>query len=564
MISREEAQLRRLDRVAAVLAILALGSLVLRFGLPAVRIPRSATLLWSAALPTGLFLESLLRLLVVRDPVRYLKRHPLRYAVLLMILLELSGVATWTATRQFRPASASVIASEIYLAVVLLGFAGSWAKGLVTANRWLANRHVPLLALPPLTYGLAIVAGAALLALPGLHRQPAGLVDHLFTATSALCVTGLAVYDVGQTLTPVGQVVLALLIQLGGLGTMTILGMLVLWQHRRLSLGERVALRELVGGTQLLQTRRLIGTVARVTMTVELVGTALLWLHWRGHLGSPLPKALFHSISAFCNAGFCLFSDSLAGYRGDVVTQVVIMGLIVAGGAGFTVVADLMRTTSSKLVPWIEPLHLRRASRVVLYWSAALIAAGTVAFLLDAQLTGQPRTFIQALFQSVTTRTAGFQVESQLGFGAVGLWATLILMIIGASAQSTGGGVKTVVVARLFSRIDRQDDPAAPKPLLRFKPFRIALLLASVYLVTGAAGTFVLWWREGLSLRNAAFEALSALGTVGLSRDVTPGLSGAGKLFVVILMFAGRVLYPTFVIRVVRARRPDPDLVEWA
>jgi trk system potassium uptake protein TrkH len=556
------ARLRWLDRGDALLAVFAMAMLLLRYGFPALALPPGLVLAWSALLPIGLFTLSLLRLLLVREPLRYLRRHPLRHAVLLMILLELSGVAGWSAGGTLGPGSASMIAGEAYLAIVLLAFAGSWAKGLVVANRWLANRHLPVLALAPLGFALAIGAGTLLLALPGLQRQPVPWIDSLFTATSAVCVTGLTVYDVGSALSPVGLIALALLIQLGGLGIITLLGMLALWRGGPLSPGERVAFGTLLGGFQLAAARRFMRTLANVVLGIELVGAVLLWLLWRGDQPQAMLMAGFHAISAFCNAGFSPFADSLARFAGDPATLAVFMALIVAGGIGAPVIADLAGWTGSRLLPWAPERSLRRGSRLALGLSAALILAGGLILWLDARATGRSASLLALLFQSVTTRTAGFQVESQLHFGALGLWATLVLMIIGASPQSTGGGLKTSVLARLFAQVDGEA-AAGRRALVRQRAFRIALVLTGGYLAVGMAGGFALALLERVRPADALFEAFSALGTVGLSRGLTPQLGSASKLLVIALMFAGRVLYPIWVLRLARGCRPAADPVDW-
>ena len=561
MNTAERARLRRLDRVAGVLAGFAMAMLLLRYGFPALALPRWLVLAWSALLPVGLFVESAARLLSVRDPLLYMRRHLLRYAVLLMILLELSGLSGWSAGGGLRPTSASLVAGEAYLAIVLLAFAGSWVKGLLAANRWLANRHIPVLALAPLAFVAAILVGGFLLSLPGMQRQPIPWIDSLFTATSALCVTGLTVYDISSALSPVGQLLLALLIQLGGLGIVTLLGMLALWRGGTLTAGERVAFSALAGGLELRATRRLLGTLARVFLLVELSGAVLLWLLWRGERAHALPLALFHAISAFCNAGFSLFTDSFAGFAQDTGTLAVLMALIVAGGIGATVIANIAGWAGSRLLPWAPDKHLRRASRLALGVSLGLILAGALAFWLDARLAGRSASVLAALFQSVTTRTAGFQVESQLRFGMLGVWATLLLMIIGASPQSTGGGIKTSVVVRLFARVD-SGDPGQDW-LAQHRPFRIALLLVGSYLATGAAAGLLLALLEQVPLADACFEAFSALGTVGLSRDLTPRLGSAAKLLLTALMFTGRVLYPTWVLYQVRGHKPAEDGVDW-
>lgn len=564
MNERDHKRLHRLDRLAAILGMIAFMMLIIRYGFPAVEIPRVAIFAWSAVLPIGLFLEAMYRLLWVEDPWRYLSLHPLRYVILLMIVLELAGVAAWSSGHMLSRASASLFAGEFYLAVFLLGFAGSWAKGAILANRWLANRRLPVLALPALTFAFAIIAGAALLSLPGFHQRPISLLDNLFTSTSALCVTGLTVYDLSLSLNPIGQTVLALLIQIGGLGTMTILGMMALWHGGALTLGERVAFSELAGGVRLIETRRLLATVIKVTITVEFFGAVAFWLLWRGRVAHSILQGAFHSISAFCNAGFALFGDSFASFRSDPPTLVVLMLLIIAGGAGFPVIANLSKVGISRIVPWVENRPLNQASRVVLLWSGGLIALGAVLFLIDGWLFGTSRTFLEALFQSVTTRTAGFQTESQLQFNTVGLAGTIMLMIIGASPQSTGGGIKTTILARLFKRVDPRDDVQSSKLLMAFKPFRIAIILAGMYVATSTAAAILMTYTDQLNLRDALFEAFSALGTVGLSRDVTQHLSAAGKWIDIVLMFSGRVLYPTVVMWMIRGRRENVDTVPWA
>lgn len=558
-----EARLRALDRAMGALGVAALAALVLIHGFPSVRIPRAALLIWSALLPIALFLDALFRLLWVKDPWNHLRRHPVRYVILLAILLELSGLASWREGSAAERTSFALAAGEVFLALSLLGFAANWAKGAALANRWLASRHVPILALPALTFLIAIVAGSALLALPGLHVQSAPFLDHAFMATSAICVTGLTVYDVSATLDPLGRAVLAMLIQLGGLGTLTVLGWLTLWRRGALSLGERAVFSDLIGGANRQGTLALLRRVVQVTLVAELAGAVLLGLLWRGRMEHPLPIALFHSVSAFCNAGFSLFPDSLASFREDPPTLVVVMALILVGGAGFPVVMDAAGTIASRLAPWIEPRPLRPATRTTFTAIAVLVLFGTAAFLLDAMLQGQSRSFLEAMFQSVTARTAGFQLESQRAFASLGFAATIVLMAIGASAQSTGGGIKTNVIVRLFGHERDAADTESPGGGALSRPVVVAALVVLAYVATGTVASFALTRMESCTWRDACFESFSALGTVGLSRDLTPALTPAGKCLIMTLMFAGRVLVPTFVLAMTRARPVGPDRLPW-
>lgn len=562
MAKTESARLGRLDAFSSFLGALSFLTLVQYFGFPAFRLPPKLALAWSALLSTALFLESLLRLLIVSDPWRYLARHPLRYLLLLMIALELSGVATWSEGLEGQRLSSLI--GQVYLSVFLLAHVGSWLKAALLANRWLANLKIPVLALSPLTFALAILAGAFLLDLPGMQRGGFGFIDAAFTSASAICVTGLSTIDVSAALSPVGLGVLAALIQVGGIGTLTVMGMLALWSRGRLTIGERAAFSELLGGAQLADTRRIVATTAKATLSIEAAGALLLWLAFRGKVQHPLPYGIFHAVSAFCNAGFSLFGDSLAGFSTDIPLLSIVMLLIFAGGLGFPALSNLWRAGLSRLAPWSKSEPLSPGTRFALASSLGLIAAGTLACLADSWLSGGGRSLLCALFQSVTLRTAGFQVESQRSFGSVGAWTSFALMTIGASPQSTGGGMKTSVAARLFLRLDAEERRRPRKPFYKAQSFRLALLLAALYLSLALGAGALIARIEGVGLEDALYESFSALGTVGLSRDLTPLLSSPSKLVLMLLMFSGRVLYPSLVAGIIQRRRKEEGDLDWA
>ena len=558
----ERAGLRRLDGFSSVLGLLALSTLVLYFGFPGLRLPAVPMAIWTAALPTALFLESLIRLLIVQDPWRYLRIHPMRYLVLLVIILELSGVASWSV--ELRDSRLSSLIGQIYLAVFLFAHLASWGKGAILANRWLSNLRIPVLALPAVSFATVIFVGGLILWMPGMRTAETGFVDSLFTAASAICVTGLTVYDPGTALTPVGQFVLLLLIQIGGIGTLAVMGMLTFWSAGRLSIGEKVAFSELLGGKQLQDTRTIVGTVMKVTFSIEAVGVVLLWAVFRGKTAHPLPVAIFHAVSAFCNAGFSLFPDNLAGYSSDYLVLAIVMSLIVAGGLGFAAISDLWKAGLSRIVPWRTASSIAPTTLLAVAVSFSLIVAGTALFLADGRLTGTDRGVAAAAFQSVTLRTAGFQTESQLNFGLLGLGGAFVLMSIGASPQSTGGGLKTTVFARLFLRIDALERGRRRTWLPAYQSFRLALLLLASYLLTALAGGVLIVLLDAAAPVDAFFESFSALGTVGLSRNLTPSLSPAAKLLVILLMFTGRVLFPSLVTGIVKSRRTADGDADWA
>ncbi len=474
MLMDYDKKIEWLDRMLAAGGILALVMLLARYGIPSFTLPQPVMAAWAAIFPIGLFLEAFYRLIWVKDPWLYLKRHPFRFLILLMILLELSGVATWSYAHSQKSGSAALVVGELYVTIAMLAFIGNWIAGGLAANRWLAERRIPILLIPALSFALVISAGTLVLGLPGFHRTSTAAIDILFTVTSAVCVTGLTTIDLAATFTGPGQALVALLIQLGGLGTMTTVGILALWHGGKLTLKESMMFRELIGGQHLRQTKQLVKTIGIVTISVELAGALALGFLWREHVPHAMLQGAFHAVSSFCNAGFSLFQNNLIAFRQDRMIQLVFMTLVVIGGLGFTVVADLFQTGIGRMLPWVQAPPLKKATRIVLVTSLVLICVGTAAFWLDGLLHHHPRTVFSSLFQSITCRTAGFQVESQLHFGLVGFIAAVLMMAIGASPQSTGGGIRTTVLVRLFSKIDPQDADQKQKSLTAFKPFRIA------------------------------------------------------------------------------------------
>ncbi len=403
--------------------------------------------------------------------------------------------------------------------------------------------------------GLILMGTLGLLLLPGLYTGARlGLVDALFTATSAVCVTGLVVVDTATYFTPLGQAWILLLVQLGGLGIMTLATLIILALGQRLTRDwEQVAggeVRVLPGIDEV----SLVRAILVYTLAIEAVGAFVLWLLWRGELGSAAAwHAVFHSISAFCNAGFSTFSDSLMGFQGDAPTVFWISVLIILGGLGFVVLADLRA--------WIAGRCSRRLSlnsRIVLVVTALLLAGGTLLFLVFeahfdlAAMDLLDRT-VNAWFMSVTARTAGFNTIDYATATNASLILTLLLMLIGGSPGSTAGGLKTTTVAvlllLLWSRLrGRQETSVFGRTIPRDTAERSAGIVVGSLVLLGAC-VFVLLLTEypleteldRARFLSLAFEAHSAFGTVGLSMGATPDLTPAGRLLIVFLMFVGRV-----------------------
>ena len=402
-----------------------------------------------------------------------------------------------------------------------------------------------------LSFLLLIAVGTGLLLTPAATPpgQPLSLVDALFTATSAACVTGLVVRDTGTGFTPFGQGVILALIQLGGLGIMT-LSLAVFTLGGRLSLGKLSLVEQTLAGTGDVEVRALLRLVFLSTLAIEAAGALLLWAAWAGPLGAAgaLWPALFHAVSAFCNAGFALWGDSLTRFAGSAATQLVVMALVVAGGLGFLVLHDLATRGRRRL-----GLHAKLALAV-----SGLLALGGMILLLAlergtsfAPLSPSER-LLAAGFQSVSARTAGFNTVDVALLSPASLWLLMGLMLVGGSPGSCAGGIKTttaaIVAATTRARLLGRQHVNLFYRTLPPRLVQTAFALTTLALVSIALGLFALLVLEGeavrtgrISVLDLAFETVSALGTVGLSTGTTTELGGASRLVVSLLMFAARV-----------------------
>ncbi len=427
------------------------------------------------------------------------------------------------------------------------------AQETMSGNRWKLLRRIDRLSPQQvLVIGFAalIVVGGLLLSLPVASRRGDRLSfqDALFTSTSAVCVTGLVVVDTYDRFSLFGQLVIICLIQIGGLGIMTISTLVFLILGKRVTLRGRILIQEAMNQLTLEGMVRLIKKVIAVTVVVEGIGAILLTLRWSGEMG--LPKAayygLFHAVSAFCNAGFDLFGGfrSLAMYRGDIVVNLTITGLIIIGGLGFAVVTELVE----------NPVGTKRSlhTKLVISTTVLLIAAGTVIVLL---LEGKnPNTLgplgigekvIASYFQAVTARTAGFSTVPSGDLRPCTLFFLVTLMFIGASSGSTGGGIKTTTFTVLFlavlSVIKGRDDVEVSERRIPKRIIDRAFAVAMISLTMVVAITMILSAIEEFGFLEVLFEATSAFGTVGLSTGITPYLALPGKILIMLTMFTGRL-----------------------
>ena len=436
--------------------------------------------------------------------------------------------------------------------------------GLLPQRRWMNPPRVVFF-----SFIIVILIGSVLLTLPisaSEGKPRVEYVDALFTSASATCVTGLIVKDTPKDFSLFGQIVIIVLIQAGGLGIMTMATFFLLLFGRKVSFRDSSSVDNSLGRSGFSNFRHFIYYALIVTFTIEVAGTLILYskiIHSPVNdysLGKSLYVSAFHSISAFCNAGFSLYSDNLVRFNNDPVVVLTIAFLIIIGGIGFLVLYNFLNLRFWKKNR-IERGRLTLHTKVVFFGTGILIAVGFFAFLIfewDATMKGMPlwQKSLNSFFCSVTPRTAGYNTIDYSQMSKPGILTTMFLMFIGASPASTGGGIKTatfvVLIATSWSMIKGKNSVSIFK---RSIPSRViqetigvvllstmVLMFMSVALsITEEYSDFGYGPSDIGSIPKIVFEVISAFGTVGLSTGITPFLSDFGKILLTLTMFIGRI-----------------------
>lgn len=435
---------------------------------------------------------------------------------------------------------------------------------------FLKNEHITPARIIILGFLLLILSGACLLTLPISTNAPGGAsFDALFTATSATCVTGLIVQDTALYWSPFGQAVILTLIQIGGMGVVTMAIAITMFAGKKIGLKQRWVMQESIAAPQVGGIIRMTGFILKASFLLEGLGAVLLALRFCPQFGffKGLWYAVFHAISAFCNAGFDLMGtesgafSSLTAYVGDPLVSGTVMGLIVLGGLGFLTWHDVCEHG--------RHLHsYRLQSKLILTTTALLLLCSAAFFLLyEFQLpqwdflTPGERT-MAALFQSVTPRTAGYNTVELPRLSPVSQFITALLMVIGGSPGSTAGGFKTTTLAVLWlsvrSVFRHRDSAQCFGRRIPENVLRSAVTIFLLYLLFFMTGGILISCIDGVPLLSAMFETASAIGTVGLSVGITTSLSGVSRLILIFLMYFGRVGGLTLVYAVLAGGAPSP------
>lgn len=418
----------------------------------------------------------------------------------------------------------------------------------------MTDRFKRVMANPPLvvalSFGIIILIAGILLNLPFFtnDNSSVGFLNSLFTAASALCVTGLTTVNTAETWNFFGQLVIIILIQIGGLGIMTMATFVPMVLSKKIGMVSRQIIKEELNFESYSGVIALLKYVIKISFLVELIGMIVMAFEFipAFGLGRGLWYSVFHSISAYCNAGFDLLGDSMVDYKSSLIINIPIMTLIIIGGIGFQVILEIFDKKRFK--------KFSAHSKLVLSMTGILIVVGAVLFfVLEDQNTlineSRPGQIIQSLFQSVVTRTAGFYSIDNATFTDGTAVLFIILMFIGGSPGSTAGGLKTTTFGILFyatiATIKGEDIVIFKKEIPQEVILKsLSLVTLSMLMVMGLS--FVMTVIEPFSFLDILFEITSAFGTVGLSRGITPVLSNISKLIVIFTMYIGRIGPLTF------------------
>ncbi len=585
---------RRLERVLIGVNVLTsavvAASYVCLFGFDEPLLPAPILYAVQVALLCVFIVEKIIRLFNAASKVEFGRASWFEIPLLVALGVAVFGAGRWFGKTE--PAAVQHAAIGIYLVLQVVTKVCRTVVNLAASGR---NPTKILFA----SFVVLITLGAGLLCLPkSSATENISLVDALFTATSATCVTGLIVKDTGSDFSLMGKFIILSLIQLGGLGIVVFGAVFALLLGQALSLRQSVAMQDLLSARTLGRIGNMIFFIFVGTLFIEAVGAVSMFgmwddvPGWTGNVHEQWFCSIFHSISAFCNAGFSLFSNSFISYNRSWAVYVVVCPLIILGGLGFGVLYDLANIVADRVKRFFKrrfskrhrlsmeaPKRMQLQTRIVLGVSAFLIVSGMLAILLferyaSAGGSAENPGILGALFQSITARTTGFNTVDISKLSASSRFVLILLMFVGGSPGSTAGGIKTVTLAVVImttvAALRKRSEVEMFKRSVRIVVVGRAITVTLLFVVVLFVATLALSITEstnGFTMSDIMFEAGSALGTVGLTTGITPSLTTAGKLIIIVVMLVGR-LGPltllaalTFNLKPVRYNYPDEAII---
>jgi trk system potassium uptake protein TrkH len=506
--------------------------------------------------------EKIIRMFNAASRSEFLRANWFEIPLLLLLGITVIGAGRWYAPTKPEAAEVRHFAVGLYLIVQVI------AKLCRTSIDMAASGRNPTRTLIA-SFLVLIFSGAGLLMLPAASaddRESLSFVDALFTATSGTCVTGLIVKDTGRDFSMMGQMVILVLIQLGGLGIVVFGAVFALLLGQAFSLRESVAMQDLLSTRTLSRIGNMIAFIFVSTILIESVGALSLLGMWDGDIQNKWFCSIFHAISAFCNAGFSLFNNSFVDYNRCWQVFLVICPLIVLGGLGFSVLYDLVNIAADRIKRFFKrrfykqcrlsmeaPKRMRLQTKIVLSISSILILLGAFAILLFERYAAgagsqAENTITNALFQSITARTAGFNTVNISAMSPSSKFILILLMFIGGSPGSTAGGIKTVTIAVIImttiAALRKRQEVELFRRSVRVVVVGRAVTVTLLFVAVLFGGTLALSITENsncFTMSDIMFEAASALGTVGLTTGITSFLTTGGKLIIIAMMLIGRL-----------------------
>ena len=550
--------------VNALTAAAVTASFVVLFGFDKPLLPERILYAAQVALLSIFIIEKIVRFFNAVSIREFLRGNWFEIPLLLILAIALVGAGRWFYEEE--PKLVRHFAVGIYLVLQVV------IKLCRTSVNMAATGKSPTRTLIA-SFLVLITFGAGLLCLPKASTgETASFVDALFTATSATCVTGLIVRDTGKDFSLMGQLIILTLIQLGGLGIVVFGAVFALLLGQALSLRESVAMQDLLSTHTVSRIGHMIAFIFIGTIFIEAVGAVSIFGMWNdvpgwtGDVHQRWYYSIFHSISAFCNAGFSLFNDSFIDYNRSWGVYAVICPLIILGGLGFGVLYDLASIGIERTNRFFKksflaryrlsmetPMRIRLQTKIVLTVSAFLIVVGMLAILLFERYAGKDgaignTSVLGALFQSITARTAGFNTIDIQALSASSKMVLILLMFIGGSPGSTAGGIKTVTLAviimAVFAALRKRQEVEMFKRSIRVVVVGRAITVTLLFFAVLLGASLALSISEngnGFTMSDIMFEASSALGTVGLTTGITPSLTTSGKLIIIAVMLIGRL-----------------------
>jgi trk system potassium uptake protein TrkH len=557
---------KSLKAVKAIASAIVVASFVILFGFDEPLLPVNILFKVQLGMLCVFLAGKIIRLFNAQSIKEYAAANWFEIPLLVTLAVIIFGANRWFG--EIEPGKVRHLGVGVYLIIEVV------TKICITSVSLAASGKNPTRTLIA-SFLILIIAGAGLLMLPRASaKERTRFVDALFTATSATCVTGLIVRDTGQDFSTMGQIIILTLIQLGGLGIVVFGAVFALLLGQAFSVRESVAMQDLLSAQTLSRIGNMIFFIFVGTILFEAIGAVSLFgmwddvSGWSGDVRQQWFCSIFHSISAFCNAGFSLFSNSFVGYNNSWGVYLVVCPLIVLGGLGFGVlynvagiIADRVKRFFKKLfnkqyrISMEMPKRLRLQTKIVCSISALLIIIGAGAILLfehyaSGDNTSKNPDILGALFQSITARTAGFNTVDIKELSASSKFILILLMFVGGSPGSTAGGIKTVtlavVIMTVFAALRKRSEVEMFRRSIRVVVVGRAITVTLLFIAVLFASTLALSVTENSNPKNFTmldimFESASALGTVGLTTGITSFLTDAGKLIIIAVMLIGRL-----------------------